>query len=52
MKSLIEKNAARIIITTLIALVTIGIVTGIGVPYNVDNYDPGHSPLEIGDPNY
>ena len=52
MKTLIEKNAARIIITTLIALVIVGIVTGVGVPYNVDNYDPGHSILEIGDPNY
>lgn len=52
MKNMIEKNAARIIITTLIALVIVGIVTGVGVPYNVDNYDPGHSILEIGDPNY
>ena len=52
MKSIIEKNAARIIITTLIALVIVGIVTGVGIPYNVDNYDPGHSILEIGNPNY
>lgn len=52
MESLIEKNAARIIITTLLALVIVGIAIGAGIQYNVDNYDPGHSILEIGDPNY
>ncbi|MCH7902765.1 hypothetical protein IIC68_03355, partial [archaeon] len=51
MKSLIEKNAARIIITTLIVLVIVGIAIGGGLPFNPDNYDPGHSILKIGDPN-
>ena len=50
MKALIEKNAARIIITSLIVLVIVGIV--IGLPYQPDKYDPGHSILAIGDPNY
>lgn len=52
MKNLIEKNAARIIITTLIALIIVGIAIGAGIPYNVDNYDPGHSILEIGNEFY
>ena len=53
MKALIEKNAARIIITSLIALVIVGIATGAAlVPYQSDNYDPGHSLLEIGDSHY
>lgn len=52
MKSIIEKNAARIIITTLIALVIVGIAIGAGLPFNADNYNPGHSILKTGDPNY
>lgn len=52
MNALIEKNAARIIITTLLALVIVGIAIGAGLPFITGNYDPGHSILEIGDPNY
>jgi len=52
MKVFVNVSAARMIITTLLILVIFGIIIGAGIPFTVDNYDPGHSVLEIGGPNY
>lgn len=48
----IEKDAAKIIITTMLVLTIIGIAIGAGIPYTASNYDPGHDILDVGNPNY